>query len=87
MLSISATDAWRKAHPAATIGLLELSGIDNTRPSASLDDRKREAERRLRERYQGFTRQDFLALPAMAAYERYYRHFDKTYHEIGRAHV
>ena len=80
MLSISATDDWRKAHPGAAIGLLELSGIDNSLASASLDERKREAEKRLRERCRGFTRKDFLALPVMAAYERYYKRFDKTYH-------
>lgn len=34
----------------------------------------------MRERYQGFTRQDFLALPVMADYERYYKRFNKTYH-------
>jgi len=79
MLSISATDGWRNAHPGATIGLLELSGVD-TLPSASLDGRKRETETYLRKRYQNFTRQDFLALPVMAAYERYYKRFDKTYH-------
>jgi len=80
MLSISATDAWRSDHPGAAIGLLELSGLNNTRPASSLDARKRETEARLRERFQGFTRQDFLALPAMSAYERYYKRFDKTYH-------
>jgi DNA/RNA-binding domain of Phe-tRNA-synthetase-like protein len=80
MLSISATNEWRSAHPGAVIGLLELSGVENSRPSARLDKRKRETEARLRERYQGFTRQDFLSLPVMAAYERYYKRFDKTYH-------
>ena len=39
-------------------------------------------EARLRERYAGFTRPDFLGLPVMAAYERYYRRFDKTYHVL-----
>ena len=45
-----------------------------------MDNRKRETEANLRERYQRFTRQDFLALPVMSAYERYYKRFDKTYH-------
>jgi DNA/RNA-binding domain of Phe-tRNA-synthetase-like protein len=80
MLSISATDAWRNAHPGAAIGHLELSRLENTRSSPSLDARKRETEARLRERFQGFMRQDFLALPVMSAYERYYKRFDKTYH-------
>ena len=80
MLSISATVAWRIAQPGAAIGYLELSGLENTRSSSRLDARKRETEARLRECFQGFTRQDFLDLPAMLAYERYYKRFDKTYH-------
>jgi DNA/RNA-binding domain of Phe-tRNA-synthetase-like protein len=80
MLLISATEEWRTAHPGAVIGLLELSRVENAHPSLQLDDRKRETGARLRERYQGFTRQDFLALPVMAAYARYYKRFNKTYH-------
>ena len=82
MLSISATDEWCNAHPGGLIGLLELSGIENTGTSSSLDIQKRETEVRLRERYHGFTRQDFLALPVMSAYEKYYKSFDKTYHVL-----
>jgi DNA/RNA-binding domain of Phe-tRNA-synthetase-like protein len=80
MLVISATEEWRTAHPGATIGLLELSGLENTRSSSRLSERKREIEADLRERYKGFTRQDFLALPVMAEYDRYYTRFNKTYH-------
>jgi len=80
MLVISATEAWRTAHSGATIGLLELSGLDNTGSSSRLNERKREIEAALRERYKGFTRQDFLALAVMADYERYYKRFNKTYH-------
>jgi DNA/RNA-binding domain of Phe-tRNA-synthetase-like protein len=80
MLAISATDAWRTAHPGAAIGLLELSGIDAVHTPAGLGDRKRETEARLRARYQGFARQDFSSLPVMSAYVRYYKRFGKTYH-------
>jgi DNA/RNA-binding domain of Phe-tRNA-synthetase-like protein len=80
MFLISGTDEWRTAHSGAVIGLLELSGVENTHPSPRLDERKRETEARLRTRYQGYTRQDFLALPALSAYGRYYKRFDKTYH-------
>ena len=80
MLSTSATDEWRTAHPRATIGLLELSEIDNTSLSPELNERKRAIEAHLRERYRGFTRQDFLSLPELAAYDRYYKRFNKTYH-------
>jgi DNA/RNA-binding domain of Phe-tRNA-synthetase-like protein len=82
MLSISATDDWRTTHPGAVIGLLELSGVDNSRPSAELDAQKRETEPRLRERYQGFARADFVSLPVMAAYQKYYKRFTKTYHVL-----
>jgi DNA/RNA-binding domain of Phe-tRNA-synthetase-like protein len=77
-----ATDEWQNTFPAATIGLLELSGVENTLSSSRLENQKRETEAHLRERYQGFTRQDFLALPVMAAYEQYYKHFNKTYHVL-----
>lgn len=80
MLVISATDEWRSIHPGAVIGLLELSGVENLFSSPQLDERKRETEAHLRERYQGFSRQDFLALPVMSAYEQYYKRFNKTYH-------
>ena len=82
MLSISSTNEWRIAHPGAVIGLLELSGVDNSRPSAKLDEQKRETEARLRERYMAFTRAEFLSLPVMAAYQKYYKRFTKTYHVL-----
>jgi len=82
MLSISATAEWRAAHPGAIIGLLELSSVDNTRPSLELNERKHETQARLRERYGGFTRREFLSVPVMAAYAQYYKRFDKTYHVL-----
>jgi DNA/RNA-binding domain of Phe-tRNA-synthetase-like protein len=82
MRSVSATAEWRAAHPGAIIGLLELSRLDNTRPSLELDTRKRETEAGLRERYRGFGRREFLSVPVMAAYAQYYKRFDKTYHVL-----
>ncbi len=67
MLQITATDDWRSAHPGAIIGLLELAGADNAHASPALDALKRDTEARLRQRYAGFARRDFLALPVMAA--------------------
>src|ERR1051325_12165257 len=80
MLLISATEEWRAVHRGAAIGLLELSGVDQADQFSRLDNRKRETEARLRERYEGFTRQDFSALPLMSAYAQYYKRFNKTYH-------
>lgn len=80
MLAISATDEWRTALPGAIIGLLELSDLKNTGSSSRLNERKREIEADLRGRYKDFTRRDFLALPVMGEYDRYYSRFNKTYH-------
>jgi DNA/RNA-binding domain of Phe-tRNA-synthetase-like protein len=80
MLPVTATDAWRQAHPGAFIGLLEVSGVVSDAVCPALEERKRALEASLRARYEGFTRQDFRALPVMAAYDRYYRRFNKTYH-------
>jgi DNA/RNA-binding domain of Phe-tRNA-synthetase-like protein len=79
-MKLDVTEAWRAAHAGACIGLLELSGVDNTRPPASLDDQKRATEARVRAQYAGLTRPDFSALPVMSAYVRYYKRFGKTYH-------
>ena len=82
MLIISVSDAWKEAHPGAQIGLLEISGVDNTRPAPALDQEKHAIEKRLLEKYAGFSREDFLNLPVMAAYHRYYRKFGYSYHVL-----
>ena len=80
MLSISATSSWRETHPGGSIGLLEISGVEYSSPVPFLEQHKREVEGSLRQHYHCFERQDFLALPVMAAYDRYYTRFNKTYH-------
>ena len=82
MLSITVTDEWKSAHPGASIGLLEVSGAHNTIVSAEFEARKKEVESYLREKYQSFTRQDFLSIPTMLAYVQYYKRFSKTYHVL-----
>jgi len=82
MLTITTTDAWKATHLGAQIGLLEISGVDNSQPAPALDQEKLAIEQRLRERYAGFSREDFLELPVMQAYHRYYRKFGYTYHVL-----
>ena len=82
MLAVSTTDEWRNAHPGAVIGLLELSSLANQDPAGALAALKRATEERLRSRYAGSVRTDLLALPVLAAYDRYYRRFNKTYHVL-----
>ena len=81
-MEITVTDAWKKAHPGAQMGLLEISGVDNSKSAPELEQAKRDIESRLREKYAGFSRDDFLALPVMEAYHRYYRGFGYTYHVL-----
>ena len=82
MINILSTGEWHNTHPGAMIGFLEIAGVENIPASIELNQRKREVEARLRKDFAGFSRQDFLALPVMAAYERYYKRFDKTYHVL-----
>jgi DNA/RNA-binding domain of Phe-tRNA-synthetase-like protein len=82
MIEISGTAEWRAAHPGGVIGLLEITSVENTLASLQLSQRKRETEARLRRDCAGFSRKDFLALPVMAAYEKYYKRFSKTYHVL-----
>ena len=82
MINISGTIEWSAAHPGAVIGLLEITGVENTLASPQLTQRKRQTEASLRKDYAGFSRQDLLAMPVMAAYEKYYKRFDKTYHVL-----
>lgn len=82
MLTITAAPEWKSIYPGAQIGILEIAGVDNTRRSELLEVEKRALEARLQAHYTGFSRRDFLALPVMTAYERYYKRFDKTYHVL-----
>jgi DNA/RNA-binding domain of Phe-tRNA-synthetase-like protein len=79
-LAISATKAWKETHPHALIGILEVSHVDNTAPCPALEQRKRAVEAALRERYKRFSRSEFVALPVLSDYVRYYKSFGKTYH-------
>ena len=82
MLTIHAVEAWQQAYPGACIGLLEISGVDNTQPAPALDQEKHAIEARLREKYSSFSRENFLELPVMVAYHRYYRKFGYSYHVL-----
>ncbi|MBI4928434.1 MAG: hypothetical protein HY835_11750 [Anaerolineae bacterium] len=82
MIEITCSAEWKAAHPGGLIGVLEIAGVDNARLCPALNQFKRETEARLRETCAGFSRQDFVTLPVMAAYHQYYRRFDKTYHVL-----
>ena len=81
---IEVTDRWRETFPGGHVGVLLVGNVDNTVDATPLDERKREVEARLRERFAGFSRGDFLELEVLKAYRNYYKRFDQTYHVQGQ---
>ncbi len=74
------TQAWKTAYPEAHAGLLVVRGAANPPQHAALEKRKTDLEAELRVRYAELDRSALLNLPALHAYEDYYRRFKKTYH-------
>lgn len=81
-VSLEFSDAWRAAYPAAGIGLLAMSGVLNTAPSAELLARLRSLEAGVRAHHAGRTRPDLAGLSALRPYVEHYRRFGKTYHVL-----
>jgi DNA/RNA-binding domain of Phe-tRNA-synthetase-like protein len=73
-------DTWRQSYPAAHAGVLVMRGALNPQSHPSLEHRKQVLDRELRSRYIGMDRKALLALPAIQAYNAYYKTFKKTYH-------
>ena len=80
MVKVTGTLEWRATFPGAIIGLLEIAGVENMYAGPELNQRKRAVEAQLRKDYARYSRKDFSAHPVMAAYEKYYKRFNKTYH-------
>jgi DNA/RNA-binding domain of Phe-tRNA-synthetase-like protein len=80
MSQIEVTDCWHNTFPGGHVGVLLMGNVDNTRRTSPLDAKKREVELRLREKFVGYSRSDFLELPILKAYRTYYKKFNKTYH-------
>ncbi|GAB4480378.1 MAG: phenylalanine--tRNA ligase beta subunit-related protein [Anaerolineales bacterium] len=82
MIGVDSTAEWRSAYPAACIGLLEISQVENRYPALALNERKLALAEALRQRYGHLSRAELIRLPVMEAYVRYYKGFDKTYHVL-----
>jgi DNA/RNA-binding domain of Phe-tRNA-synthetase-like protein len=79
-MDIRVSEAWRKAYPGASVGILALEGVENPPEHPALAEHVRGVEDTLRSRWAGVTRADLSQLPELAAYRAYYRRFGKTYH-------
>lgn len=74
------TEAWKAMYPEAHAGVLAMHEVENPPHHAALEERKLLLEQQLRERYAGQDRAQIARLPALQAYQAYYRRFNKTYH-------
>ena len=74
------SESWRSAYPGAHAGVLAMRGVANPPQHPELEGRKAALEAALRARYAGSDRAALKALPAIQAYNAYYKGFNKTYH-------
>jgi DNA/RNA-binding domain of Phe-tRNA-synthetase-like protein len=80
MIQFFIGESWRQAYPAAHAGILVLRGASNPPSHPSLEQRKRVIDKELRTHYAGLERKELQTLPAIQAYNAYYKAFKKTYH-------
>jgi len=66
--------------PDARMGVLVMEQLSNAAPVADLTPLRRELEDDLRQRYAGLDRVGLKSIPALSAYDAFYRRFKKTYH-------
>lgn len=76
------SEAWKRAYPGAAVGILAMNDVANPARHKALDARKRKLEQELQERFAGLDRAALKALPAIQAYDAYYRPFKKSYHVL-----
>ncbi len=76
------TDRWKSRYPDAAAGALVVHAPDNPSGSLALEQARHELEATLRERFAGCARSELIALPAIQAYNAYYKRYDKTYHVL-----
>ncbi len=80
MLQIEVNGRFHQTFPGGHVGVLLIGNIDNSKRPTPLDQKKREIEASLREKFAGFSRADLLELEVLQAYRNYYKQFKKTYH-------
>ena len=77
-----ASEEWKTAYPNAYAGILVMHKVANPASHEGLNLKKEMVEKKLRTLYMGFNRAGFEALPALQAYQDYYKQFKKTYHVL-----
>lgn len=78
MLMLS--DKLKATYPGAGVGILEMRGVANPPSNSAIDDHANAVEQDVRKRHSGADRAAIKAIPAIRAYNEYYKRFKKTYH-------
>lgn len=79
-MEITLGSEWVRQCPQAMVGILIMENVTNPQLNPRLQTRKEQLEGEIRQKYAGFNRSDLRAMPTLAAYDRFYRQFKKTYH-------
>jgi DNA/RNA-binding domain of Phe-tRNA-synthetase-like protein len=74
------TPEWKSAYPGSSIGVLVMHGVVNPRQHPQLHEKKVNLEEALRTQFSSYDRKGLKAIPVLAAYNEYYKQFNKTYH-------
>lgn len=77
---LTVDDAWRTAHPGATVGILVLRDVANPPSHAGLNDLAEALEHDLRTRFGAADKETLRANPPLPAYAAYYKRWGQRYH-------
>jgi DNA/RNA-binding domain of Phe-tRNA-synthetase-like protein len=80
MFEFIVLDAFREIYPGGSAGVLVMHNVANPASPQSLRDRTQAVEQSIKDRYALWERPRLAELPAIRAYNAYYRRFKKTYH-------
>lgn len=69
MVDIKILEDWYHKFPGSHIGMLLVGNVNNSKRTTPLDDRKKEIESCLRDKYAGFSRADILSIDTLNAYK------------------
>jgi DNA/RNA-binding domain of Phe-tRNA-synthetase-like protein len=74
------TQRWRDQHPGSHAAVVVYADLSGSGDSATLTEMKSSLQDQLRERWGAVSRQELLADPTLAAYQRYDQQFGQNYH-------
>ncbi len=84
MITMNVTQRFSETHPGAIAGLMVMRGVSNPVQDVLLEERKRELEQNLRDRFVGLAEHEVEKTHPFSVYAAYYRKYDKTYHVAGQ---